>query len=344
MVTRKFFSITSTLVSLILLISACAPAVQPAPAASSTTPISTNSKSATALTHIRLPMSYIPNVQFAPFYVAMEKGYYLQAGLDIEFDYRFETDGVALVGANELPFAVVSGEQVLLARAQQLPVVYVMAWWHNYPVGVVAKAGTGINSPEDLKGKKIGTPVLFGASYVGLRSLMNAGGVKESDVTLDTIGYNQVEALMTGQEEAVVIYTNNEPIQLKAKDFPIEMLRVEDYVELASNGLITNEKTIAERPELVRAMVQASIKGIADTIADPDAAYEICKKYVDGLSQADQTIQKEILMTSIEYWKSEQLGMSDPEGWENMQKVLLSMDFLTSPLDLSKAYTNEFVR
>jgi NitT/TauT family transport system substrate-binding protein len=294
--------------------------------------------------HIRLPMGYIPNVQYAPFYVAAEKGYFRQAGIEIEFDYSFETDGIALVGSNELQFSVGSGEQVLLARAQGLPIVYVMAWWQNYPVGVAAKKDQGIHTPQDLKGKRIGLPGLFGASYIGLRALLSAAGLKESEVTLDSIGFNQVEALAADQEQAVVIYVNNEPIQLRAMGYEVDVIRVADYVQLASNGILTNEKTIAENPDLVRRMVQATLHGLADTLANPDEAYEICKKYVENLTQADQTVQKQILAASMEFWRADPLGQTSPVAWENMQKVLLEMGLLNSPLDLSKAYTNEFVR
>jgi len=296
-----------------------------------------------ALTKIRLPVGYIPNVQFAPLYVAVENEYFSDVGLEIEFDYSFETDGVALVGANELQFAVVSGEQVLLARAQGLPVTYVFAWWQDYPVGVVSISGKGITTPQDLESKKIGLPGLYGASYVGLRALLSAGGLIEEDVTLDSIGYNQVEALVAGQDEAVVIYANNEPIQLQHMGYDIDLIRVADYVQLASNGLITNETTIINDPDLIRRFVQAFIKGIAYTLANPDEAYEICRMYVEGLDSPDQVIQREVLDASLEFWKAEIIGYSQPEAWENMQEVLLDMGMLTQPLDLDQAYTNQFL-
>lgn len=309
-----------------------------------TTPSSEETPTQPPLTLIRLPMGYIPNVQFAPFYVAMDKGYYQEAGIEIEFDYSFETDGVTLVGSNELHFALVSGEQVLLARAQGLPVVYVTGWWQDYPVGVVAKAEEGIHNPQDLAGKRIGIPGLFGASYVGLRALLEAGGLEEGDIVLDSIGFNQVEALATDQEQAVVIYVVNEPIQLRAQGYDVDVISVADYVQLASNGLITNETTMAENPDLVRRMVQATLRGIEYTIANPEEAYEICKNFVENLTQADEAVQKEVLASAIEFWQADQLGHSNPEAWENMQNVLLDMQLLTQPQDLRKAYTNEFIK
>ncbi|HEX9018170.1 MAG TPA: ABC transporter substrate-binding protein [Anaerolineaceae bacterium] len=314
---------------MIMLVASCAPAPAGSPVPKMTT--------------ITLPLGYIPNVQFAPMYVAIEKGYFRQEGLNVTLDYSMETDNVALVGANKLSFAVVSGEQVLLGRAQGLPVVYVAAWYQKYPVGVVAKTSQNIRKPADLKGKHIGIPGLYGASYIGLRALLSAAGLKEQDVTLDSIGFNQVEAVATDKEQAGVIYTPNEPVQLRAQGYTVDVISVADYLPLVSNGLITNEQTIKDNPELVKAVARAMLHGIQNTIQNPDEAYNISKKYVETLAKSDEKVQKQVLAASIELWKTDKPGYTDPQAWDNMQKVLLDMGLMKKSLDLTSAYRNDLL-
>lgn len=317
-------------------LAACQAAAEPATAEATAPPLQT----------IRLPMGYIPNIQYAPFYVAVERGYFREAGFEIEFDYSFETDGVRLVAAGEVPFAVASGEQVLMARDQGLPVVYVMAWWQKFPVAVIAAEDAGVREPADLEGQRIGLPGLFGATYIGLTALLHYAGLTEADVTLEAIGFNQVEALATGQVPVVVGYVTNEPIQLRHQGYAITVLPVADYVSLASNGIITSETMIAEHPEQVRAFVRALYRGLQDVVNDPDVGYEASLAHVEGLADLDQGVQMEILHTAIQYWWTggePPLGHADLEAWQNMHDLLLDMGLLSQPQDIEAAVTNEFV-
>ena len=325
---------------LLALVAACGGAIAPSPTA---VPASASATAPTnqTLRTIRLPMGFTPSVQFAPFYVAVDKGYFAQEGLQINFDYAFETDGVQLVGAGQLPFAVVSGEQVLLARAQSLPVVYVLAWFQKFPVAVIAKAGSGINTPADLRGKRVGTPLLSGANFVGLEALLAKAGVPASSITLSAIGYNQAPALSAGQVDAAVVYSNNEPIRLTAQGQQLSVINVADYVSLAANGILTNQDTIAKDPKLVQAFVRAFLHGLSDTIDQPAAAYTITKKYVTGLT--DDALEQKVLAATIDMWKAPRLGYSDPAAWDTTQRTLLATGLLTAPQDLSKAFTNDFV-
>ncbi len=325
---KKQYFLAPALLIVALLVSACGSAADSQP-----------DQETVAVT---LAMGFIPNIQFAPFYVADQRGYFAEEGIEITFESMFEDQSVPLVGTNELQFAIVSAEQVILARAQGLPVVYVAKWWDKFPIAIVAKTEAGIDSPVDLAGRTVGLPGLYGASYIGLRALLNTQGLGEADINLETIDFTQVQSLATDTVEAVVVYANNEPIQLTSQGYEISIINVSDYVNLASNGLVANETVIGEQPELVRAMARAMLRGLADVIADPDAAYQVALEYVETLS-ADDTVQPDVLLASIEMWRTERPGASDLAAWEATQEVLLSMGMLAEPIDLDTAFTNEFI-
>lgn len=287
---------------------------------------------------ITLAMGYIPNVQFAPFYVALEKGYFAEEGLTIEFDYGMETDLLSLVGQGELQFAVASGDQVILARSQGLPVVYVMTYYKRFPIAVISLE-TPLEEPRDLIGHRVGAPGLYGANYIGWRALLYAAGIAAEEIPLDSIGYTQVASLTEGKVEAAVVYANNEPVQLRQEGYEPYILYVADYIDLVSNGLITNEETIAQHPDLVERLVRASLRGLRDTIEKPEEAFEICKRYVPEMTEAQQAVLKE----TIPFWQSEPLGYSDPNAWEASQQFMLDVGLIDKETDIGEMFTNRFI-
>lgn len=292
------------------------------------------------VTHINLPMGYIADPQYAPFYVAVEKGYFAEEGIELEFDYSFETDGMALVGANERPFAIVSGDQVILARAQELPVVYVLEWFQRFPIAVISKSSADINTPQDLAGRSVGLPGYFGASYVGYLGLLQAAGLQPEDVNASDIGFTQIESLLTDKVEAVVGYANNEPVQLAGMGEDVNVIYVADYIDMVANGIITNETVIKENPELVEGFVRATLRGLQDTLDDPAAAFAISKQYVEGLE--DDRLP--VLEASLPLWQAPTLGLTTADSWQQAHDVLLASGQLDAPVEnLDAAFSNEFV-
>ncbi len=260
-------------------------------------------------------LTYIPNIQFAPVYVALEKGYFADAGLNVTLQSGDEPDGINLIAANQLQFGFASGEQVIAARAQGRPVKFVYEWFQKYPVGVLVTAESGIASPADLLGKTIGIPGLYGASYTGVTALLAANGLTERDVQLQSIGYNAPQVICVGGVAASVIYVNNEPLQVQDRIDQsdcgsvtgITVFPVSAAADMVSNGIVTNEETIANEPELVSAFVTAYDQALHDTINNPAEAYLLSANYVDGLPLPDDlkaTLEQSAAQTA-EFWHAQ---------------------------------------
>jgi NitT/TauT family transport system substrate-binding protein len=220
-----------------------------------------------------------------------------------------------------------------------------MRWYRRFPVVLFAKAAQGIASPKDLEGKRVGIPGLFGASYVGWQAIVYASGIDPDKVRLESIGFTQASAVSQDQVDAAMDYLVNGPVQLRLAGEEVSELPVADYVDLPSNGIITNDKTLEERPEVARALVAATMRGLRDTLADPDAAFDISLKYIPEAVGAQEDVSRAIFDASLELWRAEEgeLGVSDPEAWSNAASFMKEMGLIQSDVNADELFSNDYL-
>ncbi len=318
-----------------------APATTGAAATTNATP----SKVKQSLT---IALSYIPNVQFAPFYVAQDKGYFAAEGLDVKFEYSTVNDLMAIVGQGKIPFAIASGDEVLQARAGGIPVTYIATQYQKYPIALAAIKGKGITKPADLKGKTIGIPGQYGATYIGLKAILASAKLSEDDIKEQAIGFTQREALSQGKVDAAMVYSMNEPVQLQKAGVALDIIEVSSVANLASVGLVTSDNLISTNPELVQKVVRALTRGIKDTIASPEAAFDSTIRVAPDAKGDNADLQRQVLIETAKFMvadnvKGQPIGYSDPKVWENTQQFMLDNKLLRSKVDTSVAFNNKFL-
>ncbi len=325
-------SFLSPLVLLALLLTACG----------STSSGSSAATPGTATKNVSIGLGYVPDVQFAPFYVAQSKGYYSSAGLNVTFNHGIVPDlfGSMVSGKNTFVFA--GGDELLEARDKNVKAIDVATIFQKYPVSLIVPAGSSIKTLADLKGHSIGVPGLYGSTYTGLLALLYKANLKLSDVQVQSINFTQVAALVSHKVDAVMGYSNNEPLQLSARGFPVRTFNVSDYQPLISNGIITTEDTYHSQPQMVRAFVQATLKGLKDVIADPSGAINTCKTYIPTLTDTTQALA--VLKATIPIWQSNnQPGYNDSAAWQSMEQFLVAQKMIKPVVNLTQVYTNQTI-
>jgi NitT/TauT family transport system substrate-binding protein len=332
-------TILSICLLILLLVTACTPA--PTPVTATAAP--TAETASESLTAINLGASYIPSVQFTPYYVAHDKGFFADEGLDVQLEYGYENDFVALTGQGKFQFALASGDQVILARAQGLPIVYVMKWYQRYPVGVMSLADSGIRTPKDLEGHKVGISGMFGADLAGWNALVYANQLDQERIDLESIGFTKAEALSQGTVDATVCYVNNEPVQLRQSGYDVNLMEVSDYVDMVSNGIITNETVMRDDPELIRRLVRGFLRGLEYSLDNPDEAFDIARRAVPEITDENAAVHRAVLEASMGLWRSDQPGYSSPQAWQATLEMMLATGLVDADLSADSMYSNDFL-
>ncbi len=280
-------------------------------------------------------MTFIPNVQFSPFYVGVEEGIFAEHGLDVTLRHhgmQEDAFGALLSGEEDVVFA--SSDEAVVASTSAPDLRTFATSYQEFPVVILAPADSGIDSVPDLEGLSVGLPGHFGSNYYGILAALDDAGLSEDDIDLVDIGYTQVSALTTGEVDAVVGYSNNEAVQFATAGFDVVALPVQDEGEpsLVGPGLVT----VAGRHEedVLRRLADAMAEAERRVVADPEAALEATEREVPTLADPEQRAAAEaVLEATTRLWlvDGEVSVAVDPDAFQRMGQFLADAGIIDSP-------------
>lgn len=298
-------------------------------------------------------LGYIPSVQFAPFYLAEQRGYYRDAALEVTFEHQTDQDLVPLVAQGRNDIGVADGTSVVTARSQGIPIKYIATIYALFPSVVFALSTSGIHTPADLSGKRIGIPGRYGSSYIMLQALLHSASLTLDDVTLFDFPYfTQADAVAQGRVDAATGFVNNEPLQLQRRGLDVVVLHVDQFTPLPGPGLIASDETIATKAFALRRFVAATLRAMTEIAADPKVGLDAAIARVPELgSDADtRAAQLAILEATIDTWKSPYtlahgLGTIDKAAWSASISFMASLPGLVpSPVTVDDMVTVDLLQ
>lgn len=291
-------------------------------------------------------LEWVIQGQFAGPLVALEKGYYKEAGVEMELmpagpDIK---PGVTVAQGTD-SFGIGHPNQVISARANGAPLVTVAQFGHRSASVYVARKSTGITGIKDMKGHSVG--LWFGGDEHEFLSMLNAAGIPQEDVKIVNQGFDII-AWLNGDYEVMQATIYNELQQVYRqgikKDDLVFLDASESGVALVNTGIFTTEKVIAERPDAVQAVVTATMRGWKEALANPEEAAKIVVKHNAELKVEEQVEQikamGELFCSGVT--KEGKFGQSVASEWETAQKVLLGAKLIDRGIELEKGFTNAF--
>ena len=299
-------------------------------------------------TALTVGLGFIPSVQFAPFYLADQAGYYGEAGLEVEFQNKIDPDLVTLVGQGSVDIGLADGTSVIPAVSQGIPIRYVAAIYGRFPSIVFAKASSGIEAPADLAGKRLGIPGRYGSSWIMLQALLESAGLTPEDLEIvEYPDFGQGAAVIAGAVDASTGFVNNEPVQLELTGEPASVLRVDEVVPLPGNGLIAGTSTIEAKEEAIAAFIGVTLRAMEEIEADPQVGLDAAFTAVPELAAAEE-VQRAILEATIETWRGPVqetggLGATDPADWEASIAYLTELGLVPDPVTVDDVLATELL-
>ena len=297
---------------------------------------------------VTIGLTYIPDIQFAPFYVAAEDGIFTENGLDATLRHHGAQEGLftALVAGQE-QYVIAGGDELVQARAEGMDLVAIGQYYHAYPVVLIVPDASAVQSAADLAGLRVGIPGRFGESWFGLKAALHEAGLTESDVEVVEIGYTAQAALTTSQVDVVVGFANNDLVQFGLAGIPTRAVPLAaGDVPLVSIVLATTKANLDANPETARKVARSMVAGIEKVVAEPASAIEASRDHIPTLDEAGAAASaKATLEATLPLWRASgrPTGEMDEQAWADMVAFMRSAGLITADVAAGDAMTNDAV-
>lgn len=307
--------------------------------------ISQESGEEAPLEDVTVILDYVANTNHTGMYVALDKGYYEEQGLNVNIVEPTEGATATLVAVGKGDFGISYQEDVTIALASEdpLPIKAIATLIQHNTSGFVTYADKNITSPADFEGKTYAGWGGPGESAV-LNAVMTQAGAdfsKLNVITSDGAGF----AALENQVDIMWFYEAWDNIQCELADFPINYMplrELDERLDYYTPVIIASDETLEQNPEMVRRFLAATEQGYRYAMENPEESAEILHKYAPDYSM-------ELLSRSQAYLADKYMEDSDTWGtmkdsvWDNYTDFMVEYGVIDKDIPAADCYTNEFL-
>lgn len=290
-------------------------------------------------------LDWLPTGYHAPFWLAMEKGWFKKAGLDVNIsDGTGSITTVQLVGSGQYDVGHAALSIMAIARSKGMKLVSVAGFFRTGDTGLMVPKDSPIKGPQDLKGKTVSVLAYQDTTYYALLGMLAKVGLTKNDVNIEAAGATNVWKLFVANQVDGMASVPDWEVDATSNGATLNVIPADRYFPSMAQAIVASDTTIKEKPELIRKLVAATLRGLADIMQDPEAA---AKDYVKAVPQAQgreaQMAQVFRLYDQYVYPGQPKLGVMDPKRLAEVEDFYVKSGIVAKAVPLDELYTNEFV-
>lgn len=280
---------------------------------------------------------------YAPWFVAEQRGYFAEEGLEVEFSYSGGADIARNVGAGNVDFGFPNGDSVVVARSEGIPITVAHTSYQEGIGATLYKEDSGISSPADLQDRTVAVTSYGSPNFVQLQVMLEDAGLSLRDVNIEIVGTGSIVEALVQDEVDAIVFSAIRWWQLDERGVDVGMFRSDEFLPSHGNVLIVNDDYLNQNSERVAAVTRALNQGLEWTIENPGEAIDLAiEEYApDWEDDRDSVLRVFNELFIPDLWQSdvteaEGLGAADLDRWQTTIDLLREHGLVSEELDASE--------